>query len=170
MGKKGTLKHEFPFGAEDHFRLIRGEVLRLKVQFVDGPVPDHTQVILSTNMGDTGDGSWQEIPFDQMERGVFELKAPLEAAGSFRGKIRYSFDGGRKWYRDRLPLFSFIVDPSGVSDVRLYTLIPNVSGTIAEWKKLYTINDWKALISQLTQIFLDERCIATMSNKEDQFF
>lgn len=135
MGKKGTLKHEFPFGAEDHFRLIRGEVLRLKVQFVDGPVPDHTQVILSTNMGDTGDGSWQEIPFDQMERGVFELKAPLEAAGSFRGKIRYSFDGGRKWYRDRLPLFSFIVDPSGVSDVRLYTLIPNVSGTIADWKE-----------------------------------
>lgn len=60
----------------------------------------------------------------------------------FLFKIKHSPDAGKTWYWDRIPFSKVIVDPAGARDIRMYTLIPNVSGPIGDWiRALHHIRD-----------------------------
>src|SRR6202044_1573545 len=51
---------------------------------------------------------------------------------SFRAE--FSLDSGTTWLRDNVPDAWILIDPPQVDALRIYTLIPAVSGTIADWK------------------------------------
>ena len=52
---------------------------------------------------------------------------------SFQAK--FSVDGGSTWVSDTVPDAWVLIDPPQVDALRLYVLIPNISGTIDDWTK-----------------------------------
>ena len=94
------------------------------------------QVVLYTDIGDTGPGEWRDISFTSSDERVFHLTQRIPRCGLYRFRIKYSLDGGDQWYWDRVPHSYVLVDPPSMRTVRLYTLIPSASGTISDWKRI----------------------------------
>jgi len=134
-GAPGIIQRSFPSGKKNFTRLFRDEPLdltvTLKVRNSQPPL-----VVLHTDLHETGPGDWHDIPFTTTEGQVFKLTLPLSRCGLYRFRIKYSLDGGDQWFWDRVPHTYVMVDPPSTRLVRLYTLIPSASGTIADWKQL----------------------------------
>lgn len=126
------LQRSYPFGARDFFRRYRDELLDLTVTFLDG-VPPQAQVLLHTDIGAAVPGEWVDHPFSQIDRHVFQIRLGLPRCGLFRFRVKYSLDQGEHWLWDRVPHSFVLVDPPSLRTVRLYTLIPNASGTFTDW-------------------------------------
>lgn len=134
-GEAGILQRSFPFGKKNFFRLLRDEPLDLTITLNahNGSPP---QVMLYTDIGDTGPGPWRDIPFSSADERIFRITLAMPRCGLYRFRIKYSLDGGEQWYWDRVPFSYVLVDPPAMRTVRLYTLIPSASGTISDWKQL----------------------------------
>jgi hypothetical protein len=130
IAPEGQLKRSWPVAPDEFFRIFKDELLSLEVEFLgEHPEP---QVRLYTNLLSTAD-EWSEIEFRRNLAGHFSLSLTPPACGIFLFKIKHSPDGGKTWYWDRIPFSKVIVDPAGAKDIRMYTLIPNVSGHIGDW-------------------------------------
>lgn len=134
IGRQGILKRSFPGGPEDFFRLYQGEPLELQVE-IRGDDSPNAMVHLYTNM-DSPAGEWRELEFTRDSQGVFCLSYVARKRGNFQFKVKYSLDGGETWYWDRLPFSRVIIDPVSLKDIRMYTLIPTVSGTMRDWTEM----------------------------------
>ncbi len=132
VAQEGQLKRSWPVAPDEFFRIFKDEPLSLEVEFLEEhPSP---QVRLYTNLLSTAD-EWSEIEFRCNLSGHFSLSLTPPRCGIFLFKIKHSPDGGETWYWDRIPFTKVIVDPAGVKDIRMYTLIPNVSGHIGDWTR-----------------------------------
>jgi len=130
IAREGQLKRSWPVAPDEFFRIFKDEPLSLDVEFLEEhPLP---QVRLYTNLLSTAD-EWREIEFRRNLSGHFSLSLAPPTCGIFLFKIKHSPDGGKTWYWDRIPFSKVIVDPAGAKDIRMYTLIPNVSGHIGDW-------------------------------------
>ena len=74
-----------------------------------------------------------EIPFTLTDEKTFTCKITPDRSGLFSFWTRFSIDNGATWVHDPVPDAWLLVDPPQVDEIRMYTLIPNVSGTIADW-------------------------------------
>jgi len=130
IAPEGQLKRSWPVAPDEFFRIFKDEPLSLEVEFLE----DHLspRVRLYTNMLCAVD-EWSEIEFKRNRSGHFFLTLAPPSCGIFLFKIKHSPDNGKTWYWDRIPFSKVIVDPTGAKDVRMYTLIPNVSGHIGDW-------------------------------------
>lgn len=130
IAREGQLKRSWSVAPDEFFRIFKDEPLSLEVEFLEEhPSP---QVELYTNLLSATD-EWSEIAFLRNPSGCFSLLLAPPQCGIFLFKIKHSPDGGKTWYWDRIPFTKVIVDPAGAKDIRMYTLIPNVSGHIGEW-------------------------------------
>jgi len=137
-GEAGIVQRSFPFGKKNFFRLFRNQPLDLTVTLnVHNSHP--LMVVLHTDIGESGPGDWHDIPFTTSDERTFRLTLNIPRCGLYRFRIKYSLDGGDQWYWDRVPHSHVMVDPPSMRTVRLYTLIPNASGTISDWKKLLPV-------------------------------
>jgi len=112
------------------FRIYKDEPLALEVTFQDAS--PSSRVMLYTNLLGSAD-EWGEIEFTNHLSGNFSLSVMPVKCGIFLFKIKYSQDNGKTWYWDGCPLAKVIVDPADARDIRMYTLLPNVSGHIGDW-------------------------------------
>ncbi|MEI8120518.1 MAG: alpha-amylase family glycosyl hydrolase [bacterium] len=134
-GEPGIIQRSFPFGEKNVSRLFCDSPLDLTVTLnVDNSIPPI--VLLHTDIHETGPGEWHDIPFTTHDNKVFRLTRIIPHCGLYRFRIKYSLDGGDQWFWDRVPHSYVMVDPPSMRLVRLYTLIPNASGTITDWKRL----------------------------------
>lgn len=133
IGKESHVRRSFSTDPDEYFRMYQGDTLRLEVEFPQEK--PETEVVISTNI-DCRQESWQELPFSRVTGGLFRLTYPVRCCGSYKFKLKYSFDRGQTWYWDRVPFSHVIVDPEVLRDIRMYTLIPMVSGTIGEWTEM----------------------------------
>lgn len=130
IAHEGQLIRSWPSAPDDFFRIFKDEPLSLRVEFrEEHPSP---LVRLYTNLLSTVD-EWSEIEFSRNPSGYFSLSLTPPRCGIFLFKIQHSPDGGKTWYWDRIPFSKIVVDPAGARDIRMYTLIPNVSGHIGDW-------------------------------------
>ena len=130
IAREGQLKRSWPSAAGEFFRAFKDEPLSLEVAFdEDNPL---TEVRLCTNLLGADD-TWSEIAFTRKGPGHFSLSVTPPRCGIFLFKMKHSPDSGQTWYLDRGPFTKVIVDPAGAKDIRMYTLIPNVSGHIGDW-------------------------------------
>jgi hypothetical protein len=130
IAKEGQLKRSWPVAPDEFFRIFKDEPFSLEVEFLEEhPSP---QVRLYTNLLSTAD-EWSEIEFKRNLSGHFSLSLAPPRCGIFLFKIKHSSDGGKTWFWDRIPFSKVIVDPAAAKDIRMYTLIPNVSGHIGDW-------------------------------------
>ncbi|OPL15480.1 MAG: hypothetical protein AVO39_08015 [delta proteobacterium MLS_D] len=132
IGQKGLLRRSFPRGQDEFFRIYQDEELTLEVEF-QRQEPD-ASVRLYTNLGGS-ENDWRELDFEKKPDGTHRFSRRVEKRGNYQFKIKYSLDGGESWFWDRLPFSRVIVDPASLKDIRMYTLIPTVSGTVDDWIK-----------------------------------
>jgi hypothetical protein len=130
IAREGQLKRSWPLAAGEFFRIFKDEPLSLEVEFdEDNPL---SEVRLCTNLLGAAD-HWSEIAFKRDLSGHFSLSVAPPRCGIFLFKMKHSPDGGQTWHLDRGPFTKVIVDPAGAKDIRMYTLIPNISGHIGDW-------------------------------------
>jgi len=130
IGTAKTVNTSFPEGKRNFFRRNQYETLELNVEFENewkGPL-----VVLSTDINNNW-GEWQDIVFERVGSKIFSLKIPLHKCGVFRFKVKYSPDSGEKCFWTKGAYSYLLVDPQAVQNVRMYSLIPTVSGHIGNW-------------------------------------
>jgi hypothetical protein len=130
IAREVHIKHSWSTTPGEFFRIFKDEPLSLEVTF-QRKDPTY-RVKLYTNLLGTTD-EWNEIEFRNNTHGSYSLSILPSKCGIFLFKIKHSPDNGKTWFWDRAPFSKVIVDPADTRDIRMYTLIPNVSGHIGEW-------------------------------------
>lgn len=133
VGEEGVLKRSFSVVPDEFFRLYQKETLTLQVEFQK--YYSDAKVMLHTNI-DCPRSEWKDLEFERKGYGIFVLNYVVTRCGSYQFKVKYSLDGGTSWFWDRVPFSHVIVDPEAARDIRMYTLIPTVSGSIQDWSEM----------------------------------
>jgi hypothetical protein len=95
--------------------------------------PANARAVLVTTINAKQDGTFIEVPFVLRDEKTFTCQIVPERTGLFSFWTLFSIDGGATWVHDPVPDAWVLVDPPQVDQLRMYTLIPSVSGTIANW-------------------------------------
>jgi hypothetical protein len=97
------------------------------------PPPADVRVCLDTTLNAPRTGEWITVPFERVDERTFRCRVTPQRPGLFGFRAKVSADRGRSWIHDAVPVAWVMVDPQQIDGLRLYTLIPTVSGTIADW-------------------------------------
>ena len=112
--------------------MCQGETLTLTLSTEDS-FPDQVQayllLTLNVRQGDVG----ARVPFVRTDEKTLTCDAPLELPGLHSFRAEFSLDSGATWLPDTVPDAWALVDPPQVDGLRLYSLIPTVSGTVRDW-------------------------------------
>ncbi len=129
----GHIARSYPVGRQSFSRACQGKVLELTITTVN-PLAKNVEAILTTTLNSNDGKSWTQIPFRR--DGERALKCCISPAhpGLHSFRAEFSLDGGSSWFRDTVPDAWILIDPPQVDALRIYSLIPNVSGTLADWK------------------------------------
>ena len=87
-----------------------------------------------TTLNSKADIKWGRFPFIRTDNLTLVCTVFPQHTGLFSFRSEFSLDQGINWLRDTVPDAWILIDPPQVNALRLYTLIPTVSGTITEWK------------------------------------
>jgi len=129
----GKVFRSYPVGHQNFSRACQGKPLTLTLTMGD-PIPGNVDASLVTTMASTDENVWTIIPFVQTGERTLTCQVTPGRPGLHAFRSEFSLDGGATWLRDAVPDAWVLVDPPQVDGLRLYTLIPAVSGTIADWK------------------------------------
>ena len=130
IAREDLFKRSWSATPDEFFRIYKDEPLSLEVTFRERN--PSSRVKLYTNLFGDSDG-WGEIEFKNNSSGDFSLSVSPPKCGIFLFRVKHSPDNGKTWYWDRVPFSKVIVDPEEVKDIRMYTLIPTVSGHVGDW-------------------------------------
>ncbi len=128
-----VLRRSYSIVPEDFVRICQNEILHLEVELRH---EEASALLFIHSDIDCEPDQWQDLELKQEKGRVYSLSYQVRHCGSFKFKLKYSLDAGKTWYWDRVPFSHVIVDPEALSDIRMYTLIPRVSGKIADWMGL----------------------------------
>lgn len=126
------MRRSYPTGRQDFSRAFAGKPIELTISAGEA-FPPNTKVRLVTTINAKPAGDWIEAPFERQDDKTFVCRITPEAPGLYSFWARFSVDGGTTWIHDPIPDAWVLVDPPQVDHMRLYTLIPGVSGMIADW-------------------------------------
>jgi hypothetical protein len=130
----GRIHRSYHVGKQNFSRAFKGEVLKLTITIdMDAPFRGNIQARLITTLNSEDGQTWNILPFhwDDSRTLICEVMPLHTGFHSFRAE--FLFDEENLWIRDSVPDSWILVDPPQVDGLCLYTLIPNVSGTIADW-------------------------------------
>jgi len=129
----GKISRSYPVGRQSFSRACQGEILTLTITAED-PLPVNIHANLVTTLNSNDGTEWSTIPFvlDDEHTLVCRVKPKWSGLHSFRAE--FSMDKGSSWLRDSVPDAWILIDPPQVDGLCLYTMIPNVSGSMTDWK------------------------------------
>ncbi len=126
------VRRSYPTGRQEFSRAFVGNAMELKVWGSEPLAGDiRANLITTINAADTAD--WIEVPFERLDERTLVCRITPNRPGLFWFRAQFSLDGGATWIHDPIPDAWVLVDPPQVDHMRLYTLIPNVSGAIGDW-------------------------------------
>lgn len=128
------IRRSYPTGRQEFSRVFVGNSFEVTIS-TSGTFPRDIRLCLVTSINATEEGEWTEVTFDRRDGQTFACKIVPTKPGLHLFWVRFSLDGGKTWLRDPVPDAWVLVDPATVDQLRMYTLIPNVSGTIPEWSE-----------------------------------
>lgn len=129
----GQIYRSYPVGRHSFSRAFQGEVLELTIKTED-PLPDNFQARLVTTINSKDLNDPGSFPFVLADDRTLKCKVVSEHPGLHSFRAEFSPDGGVTWILDTVPDGWILIDPPQVEGLRLYTLVPTVSGTVADWK------------------------------------
>ena len=132
-GSPDDIMFLYPYRNEKIIRTYRDRNLHLEIE-IAGSNPDTVAEIYADFPDLDRKTRWN---YYRMENSGdrFYLDIIFSKCGIYEFKIRYSYDRGEHWLWNSLSGRIILVDPPGMKNLRIYTLIPNSSGNITEWKK-----------------------------------
>ena len=129
----GQLYRSYPVGRQSFSRACQGEILTLTITTKD-PLPDNVHASLMTTLSAKGTNTWVKVPFVRADARTLVCQVKPERSGLHSFRAEFSLDNGVTWLRDTVPDAWILIDPPQVDGLRIYTMIPTVSGTVADWK------------------------------------
>lgn len=126
------LHRSYPTGKKAISRAFCGSVFELTISTRDR-FPAGVQANLVTTLNAAADKDWNKVPFTLRDEKTLTCKIVPEKKGLYSFWVQFSVDGGATWIHDPVPDGWVLVDPAQVDHLRMYTLIPNVSGTFSDW-------------------------------------
>ncbi len=130
----GKVHRSYPVGQQNYSRAIQGQLFTVSITIdMDAPFRTNMQANLVTTMNSADGKTWSSIPFSWVDSRRLICQIRPVQTGLHKFRTEYSFDEGSSWSRDNVEDAWILVDPPQVDGLRLYTLIPNVSGTITDW-------------------------------------
>ena len=127
------VRRSYPTGHQSCSRACQGEILALGIS-VGEPLDDNVQARLVTTLNSNDGTEWTEAPFVRANDRTLTCRVMAEHPGIHSFRAEFSLDRGATWLRDTVPDAWILVDPPQVDALRLYALIPTISGTVADWK------------------------------------
>jgi hypothetical protein len=128
------IRRSYPTGRLKFSRAFSGIPLELSIS-TGGKFPPNARAILVTTINAKPEGPPIEFPFVLEDERTFTCRIVPERPGLYSFWALFSLDGGASWQHDPVPDAWVLVDPPQVDQLRMYTVIPSVSGTIADWSE-----------------------------------
>jgi hypothetical protein len=129
----GNICRSYPVGRQSFSRACQGELLTLTITTED-PLPGNIHANLVTTLNSNDGTEWNTVPFVRDNEHTLICKVTPKWTGLHSFRAEFSMDKGTSWQRDFVPDAWILIDPPQVDDLCLYTMIPNVSGSLADWK------------------------------------
>ena len=114
----------------DFYRGYSGSLLEIRCSIKDST--GVKAVSIHTNLN----GKWENLPLESVpgEKGVFVFRVEKLHAGLFMFRLYGTSGNDSLW--DPAGYVRFLCDPESSGNIRMYTLIPNVSGRISDWTEM----------------------------------
>lgn len=128
------IDRSYPVGRQRFSRACQEELLTLTISMKD-PLPANVQARLMTTVNSRDGKTWNAIPFTRRDERTLVCLVTPQQPGLRSFRAEFSLNKGDTWLRDNVADAWVLVDPPQVDGLRMYTLIPNVSGTILDWTK-----------------------------------
>lgn len=157
IGKK--VRRSYPTGRLEFSRGFVGDPMELTIR-AEEPIAPEVRAVLVTSFGEDKPGAAGKpgtagtpgvtgkpvaaaqpkdplatLPFERVDDRTLVCRLTPDRPGLFWFRAEFSVDGGTSWLHDTVPDAWLMVDPKQVDGMRLYTLIPGVSGSMADWTK-----------------------------------
>jgi hypothetical protein len=129
----GKIIRSYRVGRQNFSRACQGEGFALTIT-TEGPLPDNVRANLVTTLNSNRGDSWTKIPFARSDARTLTCRPMPRHPGLHSFRAEFSLDGGATWLGDTVPDAWVLIDPPQVDALRIYTLIPAVSGCVADWK------------------------------------
>jgi hypothetical protein len=126
------VRRSYPTGKRKFSRAVCGREFELSISSIGG-FPPNVRANLVTTLNANRAAGWMEFPFEFTSEKTLVCKIIPDRPGLYSFWTRFSIDGGNTWLHDPVPDAWVLVDPVQIDHLRMYTLIPAVSGTIADW-------------------------------------
>lgn len=97
------------------------------------PLPPRVQARVVSTLNSTSAHKWATSPFARADATTLVCRIPAGRPGLKSFRAEFSLDGGETWVPDTVPDAWILIDPPLVDGLRVYVMIPNVSGTVADW-------------------------------------
>jgi hypothetical protein len=128
----GQIRRTYPVGRKSFSRACQGDDVVLSITTEDA-LSQEVRANLLTTLNSTDGNSWTALPFERDGDRTLTCRVVPSHPGLHSFRAEFSLDGGATWLRDNVPDAWILIDPPQVEGLRLYTLIPTVSGTLADW-------------------------------------
>jgi starch synthase (maltosyl-transferring) len=129
----GKIFRSYPVGRRSFSRACQGEAFDLTIT-MEGPLPDNVRANVMTTLNSDAGIAWSKIPFVRADARTLTCRIVPQHPGLHSFRAEFSLDGGATWLRDTVPDAWVLIDPPQVDALRIYTVIPTVSGSVADWK------------------------------------
>ncbi len=129
----GHINRSYPVGRQSFSRAWQGKILTLSITTED-PLPVDIQANLVTTLNSIDNNEWNTVPFVRDDANTLVCRVTPKWPGLHSFRAEFSLDKGASWIRDSVPDAWVLIDPPHVDNLCLYTMIPNVSGSLTDWK------------------------------------
>jgi hypothetical protein len=129
----GQVRRSYPVGRESFSRACQGEFLDLIITTAEA-LPENVRACLATTLNSLAGNAWVKIPFVRTGDRTLTCRAAAKYPGLHSFRAEFSLDNGATWLPDTVPDAWILIDPPQVDALRIYTFIPNVCGTVTDWK------------------------------------
>lgn len=127
------IQRSYPVGRQSFSRACKGKKMVLTIT-TEEPLPPQIQANIITDMNANKDNEWEKFPFERIDDRTLLCQFKPKHPGLHSFRAEFSLNNGTTWFRDNVPDAWVLVDPPQVDGLRMYTIIPNVSGSVNDWK------------------------------------
>jgi len=128
----GQVHRSYTAGRQHFSRAIKDVPVDMTVTTTN-PIPETLTAHLRIMRHVAEDSLATEEQFKVIGEKTLQAEVVFKEPGLYSFRSEYSVDRGATWLQDSVPDAWTLVDPPLVDGLRLYTMIPKVSGTITDW-------------------------------------
>lgn len=122
----------YPVGRQNFARISQGGSFPVSIA-TDNPLPPDVRARLVTTLNSDPAHGLAEIPLKRSNDRTLSSAITPVTPGLHAFRAEFSLDGGSIWQGDTVADSWVLVDTQNTDDLRMYTLIPTVSGTLSDW-------------------------------------